>query len=100
MITKIREKIIERDIKKLLLMEDSSARNLALKYLKANAVKMYKDGKISHNFYYNTFFTFRDSQNFWEIHKERMRKILKKQLTIPKLRVIIKKKRKEKNNEY
>lgn len=99
MITKIREKYLVKDIRKFLSMADSPARDLALNSLKSQAVQMYKEGKISKNFFYNTFFTFHKDQNFWEIHKEEMRKILKKQLTIPKLGVIIKKKGKEKNHE-
>lgn len=95
MITKIREKFLEKDIQKLLLMEDSPAKYLALDSLKSQAVQMYKSGKISQKFFYSTFFTFHKDQKFWEIHKEEMRKILKKQLTIPKLGVIIKKKGKE-----
>ena len=97
MITKIREKFLEKDIQKLLLMEDSPAKYLALDSLKSQAVQMYKSGKISQKFFYSTFFTFHKDQKFWEIHKEEMRKILKKQLTIPKLGVIIKKKESRQN---
>lgn len=100
MITKIREKFLEKDIRKLLLMENSPAKDLALNSLKSQAIEMYKSGKISQKFFYSTFFTFHKDQKFWEIHKEEMRKILKKQLTIPKLGVIIKKKRKGVHHEY
>jgi len=78
MITKIREKLLEKDIQKLLLMEDSPAKDLALDSLKSQAVQMYKSGKISQKFFYSTFFTFHKDQKFWKIHKEEMRKILKK----------------------
>ena len=51
MITKIREKFLEKDIQKLLLMEDSPAKDLALDSLKSQAVQMYKSGKISQKFF-------------------------------------------------
>ena len=78
MLEKIREKSLMREIREYLQMEDSSARNLALKKIKTQAMQMYKDGKISQKFFYNTFFTIRPNQNYWEIHKDEMRKILKK----------------------
>ena len=100
MITKIREKFLKKDIQKFLLMEDSPAKDLALNSLKSQAIQMYKSGQISQKFFYSTFFTFHKDQKFWEIHRDEMRKILKKQLTIPKLGVIIKKKRKGVHHEY
>ena len=78
MLEKIRENSLKKEIRQYLQMEDSAAKNLALEKIKTQAIQMYKQGKISQKFFYNTFFTIHKGQKYWEIHKETMRKILKK----------------------